>query len=417
MLLHTPQPSAPPPSVAVVSFGGSGHEPFSAGFLGDGFLSAAVPGAVFASPPAAHVATAFAAAAAASPSVAAIVAIVLNYQGDRLSYQRAVERYTAEDPDALPVYEIVIADDVSIPDARRPRGLAGAVLVAKIVGAASAAGMSVVDIVEVAKSAAASVVTIGAALSRATLPGAPRARPDEMDDGGSRVSIGLGIHNEPGYETLPFGSSTPGHEESLARDVVLEVCQRLEDALAENGDALGAPGMVVLVNNLGGVSQLGLSVLQECVADFVFGTEGRSFSSYSSENLLRCVDEDTRVYLCSGTLVSSLDMNGFSVSAMPLSSTMEALLLAETTAPAWPRVVRVTRAMYQTCAIESGLRQAPFTVDTKGPSGEATKAVSQGKDPTRPGLIHSTPLPSKDACDATSQEVVRICKNTRTIVR
>jgi dihydroxyacetone kinase len=153
--------------VALVSGGGSGHEPAHAGFVGDGMLDAAVCGDVF-----------------ASPSVAAVLAairhvtgqpgcllIVKNYTGDRLNFGLAAERAKLE---GLNVEMVVVADDCALPPplgVAGRRGLAGTLFVHKCAGAAAAAGDTLELVAEEARAAANSVGTMGVAAAAHTLPG------------------------------------------------------------------------------------------------------------------------------------------------------------------------------------------------------------------------------------------------------
>jgi dihydroxyacetone kinase len=351
---HTPADSRR--SVAIVTGGGSGHEPFAAGFLGLGLLDAAVPGAVFASPRASAVADACFALALTQPPPAEILAVVLNYAGDRLSFGRGVEQYRVRCPHGPTVRIVYVADDVSIPGSESPRGLAAVALLLKIVGAASEDCRRPQAVLELAQVVAKSAVTIGAALSPARLPGSSTFHSGDDTEGATEsphgrkktmktTSLGLGIHNEPGYEALPLAPTESG---LYARELVHEICTRLEQALLSDTYIAGAPAFVVLINNLGGVSELAMSVLVGAVASYMFGDNDGEGDAEAYP--LRCVADDTRVYFCAGTLVSSLDMNGMSISVLPLTTDAEGLLLAPTDAPAWPRVYRVTRQSFTAAA-------------------------------------------------------------------
>src|SRR3954463_10886795 len=145
---HLPPPEKRP--VALLSGGGSGHEPAHAGYVGTGMLTAAVAGEVFTSPSADAVLAGI--RAAAGPAGAVLV--VKNYTGDRLNFGLAAELARAE---GIPVELVVVADDVAlhatVPPERR-RGIAGTVLIHKLAGAAAAAGQSLTEVAAVARAAA-----------------------------------------------------------------------------------------------------------------------------------------------------------------------------------------------------------------------------------------------------------------------
>src|SRR5262245_53981535 len=159
-----------PRRVAVISGGGSGHEPAHAGYVGTGMLSAAVAGDVFTSP--APDAVLAAIRAAAGPAGALL--IVKNYTGDRLNFGLAAEMARGE---GVPVEVVLVADDVALSQGGQhagARGLAGTVLVHKIAGAAAEAGRPLAEVAALAQRAAADVRTMGVALTACTVPAAGR---------------------------------------------------------------------------------------------------------------------------------------------------------------------------------------------------------------------------------------------------
>jgi dihydroxyacetone kinase len=162
----------PPPerrAVAVISGGGSGHEPAHAGYVGPGLLAAAIAGDVFTSPSVDAVLAGI--RAAAGPAGALLVA--KNYTGDRLNFGLAAELARA---DGIPVEIVVAADDVAlrntVPRDRR-RGIAGTVLIHKVAGAAAAAGQGLIEVATLARAAAGDLGTMGVALGACTVPAVP----------------------------------------------------------------------------------------------------------------------------------------------------------------------------------------------------------------------------------------------------
>ncbi|MEV0071153.1 MULTISPECIES: dihydroxyacetone kinase subunit DhaK [unclassified Amycolatopsis] len=188
---------APVPSkVAVISGGGSGHEPLHGGFVGRGMLDAAVPGAVFTSPTPDGVQAAV--AATTGPSGALL--IVKNYTGDVLNFETAAELAAAED---LDVRSVVIDDDVAVKDSTFTagrRGVGGTVLLEKIVGAAAERGDSLDAVEALARKVVGQVRSIGVALSA---PIVPHVGEPSFDLGPDEIEFGIGIHGEPGRERIP----------------------------------------------------------------------------------------------------------------------------------------------------------------------------------------------------------------------
>ena len=186
--------------VSIISGGGSGHEPSHAGWVADGMLSAAVCGAVFASPSTKSV---LAAIMHVTGSGGCLV-IVKNYTGDRLNFGMACEQAKAA---GLAVEMVVVGDDCALAGrgagiAGR-RGIAGTCFVHKIAGAAAAAGKTLSEVAAVAQAAADSVGSMGVALRSCTLPG--QARDERITAG--EMEVGLGIHGEPGAMTAAVAPS------------------------------------------------------------------------------------------------------------------------------------------------------------------------------------------------------------------
>jgi len=182
--------------VAVISGGGSGHEPLHGGFVGLGMLSAAVPGAVFTSP----TPDAVQAAISATTGDAGALLIVKNYTGDVLNFETAAELAAA---DGLNVASVVIDDDVAVKDSTWTagrRGVGGTVLLEKIVGAAAERGDSLEQLKALAEKVIGQVRSIGVALAAPTVPhvGEP-----SFDLGPDEIEFGIGIHGEPGRERIP----------------------------------------------------------------------------------------------------------------------------------------------------------------------------------------------------------------------
>ena len=183
--------------VAVISGGGSGHEPLHGGFVGRGMLAAAVPGAVLASP----TPDAVQAAVTATTGEAGALLIVKNYTGDVLNFETAAELAAAE---GLEVRSVVIDDDVAVKDSTYTagrRGVGGTVLLEKITGAAAERGDSLDAVTALAQKVIGQVRSIGVAL---TAPTVPHAGTPSFDLGDGEIEFGIGIHGEPGRERIPL---------------------------------------------------------------------------------------------------------------------------------------------------------------------------------------------------------------------
>lgn len=171
--------------VAVISGGGSGHEPAQAGYVGEGMLTAAICGDVFASPP---VDSIIAGIRAVTGPMGCLL-VVTNYTGDRLNFGLAAELAKTE---GFKVETVIVGDDCALPPPRGisgRRGLAGTVLVHKVAGAAAAAGLSLEEVAAEAKHASEMVGTMGVALTVCSLPG--QATSDRL--GPEKMELGLGV--------------------------------------------------------------------------------------------------------------------------------------------------------------------------------------------------------------------------------
>ena len=291
-------PSPAGRTVAVISGGGSGHEPAHAGYVGPGLLTAAVAGDVFTSPSVDAVLAGI--RAAAGPAGA--VLIVKNYTGDRLNFGLAAEMARAL---GILVEVVVVADDVAlshtVPRERR-RGIAGTVLIHKIAGAAAAAGHGVADVARLARTAAADLGSMGVALGACTVPAVGRPGFVLGDD---EIELGLGIHGEKGVERTALATA----------DALVD---RLLDAIVRDlGLAAGDP-VALLVNGLGGTPQMELAVVAR-----------RALAALRQRGI-----RGERAW--PGSLLTALEMPGCSLSVMKLDGQRLSLIDAPVSAPAWP---------------------------------------------------------------------------------
>lgn len=276
--------------VALVSGGGSGHEPSHAGFVGQGMLTAAVCGDVFASPSV----DAVLAGILAVTGKAGCLLIVKNYTGDRLNFGLAAERARAF---GLKVAMVIVDDDVALPDLPQARGVAGTLFVHKIAGAMAEAGAELETITTMAQSVIKEAISIGMSLDTCTVPSSPKE--DRIAPG--KAELGLGIHGEAGIEQVDF---------SGARSAM----QMVADKLLPH---IGTGDHVALLNNLGSTTPLEMSILTEELARSPLGSK-------------------VKWMIGPAPLMTSLDMHGFSVSLLPVDQTRVTCLAAPVKPNAWP---------------------------------------------------------------------------------
>jgi triose/dihydroxyacetone kinase / FAD-AMP lyase (cyclizing) len=291
-----PAPSERP--VAIISGGGSGHEPAHGGYVGAGMLSAAVCGEVFTSPSTDAVLEAI--RATSGPNGALL--IVKNYTGDRLNFGLAAELARAE---GIPVEIVTVADDVSLraqSQRNQRRGIAGTVLVHKIAGAMAARGAPLAQVAAVAREACVNLGTMGVALDGCTLPGADKAGFSLADN---EIELGLGIHGEKGVER-----TTPMPADQLAETLLSNI---IEDLGIKSGDRVA-----LLVNGLGATPDMELAVVLR-----------GAFNNLTRRNVA------VERAWC-GTLLSALNMPGCSISVLRVDDERLALLDSDTEARAWP---------------------------------------------------------------------------------
>lgn len=217
--------------VALISGGGSGHEPSHAGFVGEGMLSAAVCGAVFTSPTPDQVLEAIKEA----DEGAGIFMVIKNYSGDIMNFEMAQDMAEME---GIDVASVVVDDDIAVEDSlytQGKRGVAGTILVHKILGHAARHGKSLQEIKAIADELVPNIHTVGLALSGATVPEVGKPGFVLAED---EIEFGIGIHGEPGYRKEKMQPS-----KALATELV--------DKLIESFDAKSGEKYGVLINGMG----------------------------------------------------------------------------------------------------------------------------------------------------------------------
>lgn len=284
--------------VALISGGGSGHEPSHAGFVGQGMLSAAICGAVFTSPTPDQILEAIKAA----DEGAGVFMVIKNYSGDIMNFEMAQEMAEME---GIEVASVVVDDDIAVENSlytQGRRGVAGTILVHKILGHAAQQGKSLEEIKELADELVPNIKTIGLALTGATVPeaGKPGFVLDENE-----FEYGVGIHGEPGYQKE---SMKPSAE--LAKELVTKLAA---DFKLEAGQKYG-----ILINGLGSTPLM---------EQYVFANDVAQLLEKAGVEV---------AYKKLGDYMTSLDMAGLSLTLIKLESEnwLEALN-AEVITPAW----------------------------------------------------------------------------------
>ena len=283
--------------VALVSGGGSGHEPAHAGFVGKGLLTAAVCGDVFASPSV----DAVLAGILSVSGKAGCLLIVKNYTGDRLNFGLAAERARTF---GVKVRMVIVDDDIALPDLPQARGVAGTLFVHKIAGALAEAGEDLDKIASVAENIIEGTKTIGMSLDTCTIPGSPKEERIAL----GKAELGLGIHGEAGVEQVDFTD---------ARTAMLQVTTKLAEAMDSSAN------YVALLNNLGGTTPLEMSILAD-------------------ELRKSPIASQLKWIIGPGLLMTSLDMRGFSLSVLPVSPDYEKQLLSEVGPNAWASMQKLS---------------------------------------------------------------------------
>jgi dihydroxyacetone kinase-like protein len=273
--------------VALVSGGGSGHEPMHGGFVGVGMLDAACPGEVFTSPTPDQME----AATKAVNGGAGVVHIVKNYTGDVMNFEMAADLSRSEGVD---VESVLVDDDVAVQDSLYTagrRGVGTTVLLEKIAGAAAEERRSLKEVADIAREVNANGRSMGMALTSCTVPAAGKPTFEIGDD---EIEIGIGIHGEPGRERTTL---KPASEivEIMATAVV-------DDVPFKQGDQV-----LAFVNGMGGTPLIELYVVYNELAKFL---KGRGVTI--ARNLI-------------GSYITSLEMAGFSITLLKLTDELTRL--------------------------------------------------------------------------------------------
>ncbi|MBE9428934.1 dihydroxyacetone kinase subunit DhaK [Staphylococcus epidermidis] len=273
--------------VTLVSGGGSGHEPAHAGYVAQGMLDAAVCGEVFTSPTPDKILDAI----KAVDTGEGVLLIVKNYAGDVMNFEMAQEMAEMEGINAAMV---VVKDDIAVYDVEQRRGVAGTVFIHKFAGFLADKGLSLTEIQEKVEELLPTVKSIGMAL---TPPMVPTTGKYGFDIDENDIEIGIGIHGEKGL-----------HRQQM--EPIDQIVTRLGDALLQEVDS---KEILVMVNGMGGTPLSELTIATSYIKQY--------FDAH----------DITVKHWYVGDYMTSLDMQGFSITVVPYSETLLKALLAPTT--------------------------------------------------------------------------------------
>ena len=295
IIVRTPKKKG---KVALVSGGGSGHEPAHGGYVGEGMLDCAVAGSVFTSPTPDQIYEGIKAVA----TEAGVLAIVKNYTGDVLNFEMAIDMAKEE---GVHADYVIVNDDVAVKDSLYTtgrRGVAGTIFVHKIAGARAEEGASLAEVKACAEHVIKNVRSMGMAIAPCTVPAAGKHGFTLADD---EVEIGIGIHGEPGTS----------REKSLSAN---EAAKRLLDTILADLDYSGRE-VAVLVNGMGATPLMELYIINDFVQDYM---KEKGVKVY-----------DTMV----GNYMTAIEMAGFSLSLLRLDENMKRLYDAKADTLAWKK--------------------------------------------------------------------------------
>jgi len=282
--------------VALISGGGSGHEPSHGGYVGEGMLDCAVPGSIFTSPTPDQIYEGIKEVATKE----GVLAIVKNYTGDILNFEMAVDMAKN---DNIKADYIIVNDDVAVKNSLYTtgrRGVAGTILVHKIAGAMAEEGADLEKVKECAINVTKNVRTMGMAIAHCVVPGAGKPgfylAENEME-------IGIGIHGEPGISREKFTSAN-------------DAAKKLLDPILADLD-YNKKEVIVMVNGMGATPLMELYIINNFVQDYL---KEKGISVY-----------DTMV----GNYMTAIEMMGFSLTLLRLDEEMKRLYDAKAYTFAW----------------------------------------------------------------------------------
>lgn len=281
--------------VAIITGGGSGHEPCFGGYIGTGMLDAVAAGAIYTSPAADLIYEGIKAIA----NEKGVLMIPMNYTGDIMNFEMAAELAAM---DGITTDMVITNDDVAVDNSLYTvgrRGVAGTVLVHKIAGAAAETGASLAEVKAVAEKAVQNVRTMGVAINPSTIPAAGKPG---FELGEDEMEVGIGIHGEPGVYKDKLKSAN-------------EIVDVLLDKILSDLDYSGSE-VAVIVNGSGGTPLMELYLVNDHVHDVLSAKGIKIYKTFV------------------GNFMTSLEQEGFSLTLLKLDDEMKALLDAPADTPA-----------------------------------------------------------------------------------
>jgi dihydroxyacetone kinase-like protein len=258
--------------VAIITGGGSGHEPAYGGFVGYGMLDAAIAGAVFTSPSTMQIYQAIKTVATEK----GVLSVIMNYTGDKINFKAAMK--LAED-DGIKTELVISNDDVALKDKQMRRGTTITVLAHKIAGAAAEEGMEIAEVKRIAQKVIDNGRDIGVALTPCSVPAAGKYSFELKED---EIEFGIGIHGEPGVQRIKYVPSA-----ELAKIMVDKL---VEDLNVKKGDEI-----IAVVQGTGGTPYMEKLVFYRDVMNYLNGLGLKTYASWVGEFLTSIEMQGTRV--------------------------------------------------------------------------------------------------------------------------
>ncbi len=284
--------------VALVSGGGSGHEPLHCGYVGRGMLDGAIAGEIFTSPPPNQIYDAIREVHGGK----GVLLIVKNYAGDIMNFKLAEELAT---DNSIEIKHVIIHDDIALTPVERRRGVAGTILCHKIAGAKAEEGADLVDVERLAQRVVSNVRSMGVALTSCTLLHVGKPMFALQDD---EMELGIGIHGERGVQRTKM----------VTADQIAEV---LVSSVSDDLDLKKGDEVVTMINGMGGTSLMELLIISRKALQLLGAREIKNFKSLI------------------GNFVTSLDMAGASLTLLRVDDEMKAMLLAPQFTPNFPMLI------------------------------------------------------------------------------
>jgi dihydroxyacetone kinase-like protein len=284
--------------VALISGGGSGHEPLHGGFVGKGILDASIAGEVFTAPPPDQIYSAI----KNVDGGRGVLLMINNYSGDLMSFKLA-EGMAIND--GIQIGRVIVNDDVAVPDIEKRRGVAGTIFAYKIAGALAERGGSLPDVQRIGERVVANTRSMGVALTSCTLPNVGKPIFVLQDD---ELELGIGVHGEPGVRRTKMMSAD-------------EIAAALYDRVSKDLSLRDEDEVALMVNGMGATPMMDLLIFSRKVVKLLHENRIRIFRSFA------------------GSFVTSLDMAGVSMTLLKVDDQMKEMLLEPEFTASFPKLI------------------------------------------------------------------------------